>query len=135
MMGVIMKKTILFTLIFIISLLSFANRENTLNITSQSFYVVPKKFNSIDNAYEVHFLVAGITNAQTITISTQGNQNIAPISVNNGNFQTDVIIGYYISPTPIFNTHYCVNLTGNFTDGTSQLTSFKSNTMQILLNK
>jgi len=129
-----MKKILLILSVFTLSILAFATPQNFCNITSQSYYVVPKKFNSTCNAYEVHFTISGTTNASSILISSQGNRSLAPIPVVNHQFFANVIVDYYISPTPQFNTHYLTTVTSCYNDSTSSQLHYQSGTMQVIIN-
>jgi len=132
-----MKKIILLTLVLIsISFLTFSNPiKNYCTITSQSFYVVPKKFNTYENAYEVHCIVSGDTNATSLSILSQGNSNIPEISIENNHFTANVIVSYYISPTPLFNTNSQVTVQANYDDGNTELFHYQTKTMQVLFNE
>ncbi len=131
-----MKKIILFTLtLLIITTTAFATpTTNSCTITSQSFYVVPKKFNSYENAYEVHCVISGTTNAHSVTINSRGNTSIPEIPVVNGQFSENVIVSYYVSPTPLFNNTTDVTVQAHYNDGTTESFNYQTKTMQVLYN-
>jgi len=105
---------------------------NSFEITNSRWYVVPKVFNNMQNAYEVHFVFSGVTNASYLTIQTLGNKTIPNIPVVNGHFSTDQIVGYYIASAPNFQYRNRATVVANFSDGTQQDLSFTSSSMQVI---
>lgn len=113
--------------------------NNSLKITSQKYYVIPKLYNGAayasgtQYAYEVHFAISGLTDATTISIQAKGNKAIPQITVVNGKFSTDQMIRFYVSQKPNFQYKNPVTVIANFADGTHQTLNYTSGPMQVII--
>ncbi len=114
------------------------NTENSLKITSQKYYVVPKLYSGAayasgsQYAYQVHFVISGLTNATSISIHAIGNKSIPEIPVVDGKFSTDQMIRFYVSQRPNFQYKNPVTVVANFPDGTHQTLKYTSGPMQVI---
>ncbi len=105
---------------------------NSFEITSQKWYVVPRAFSNTQNAYQVHFVIQGVTNGVSVNIETLGDREIPTIPVVNGKFSTDQIVGYYIASNPVFLYKNRAKVVVNFPDGSQEYLTYTSGAMQVI---